>query len=73
MANLDSEENKEEFLKVYGLEENGLKKIISASRGLLGLQTFYTCSHVGMVVDRPLFYSTLYRGTSMDYTNFDNS
>jgi GTP-binding protein YchF len=46
VANLDTEENKQEFLKLYGLEENGLKKIITASREMLGLQCFYTCSHI---------------------------
>jgi len=46
VANLDSDDNKEEFLNLYGLEENGLKKIITASRSLLGLQCFYTCSHI---------------------------
>ncbi len=42
IAQLDSEEDKKEFLETMGLEEPGLNKIIRAGYGLLGLQTFFT-------------------------------
>ena len=36
------EEEKQEFLKEYGLKEPGLHKVAHASFALLGLQTFFT-------------------------------
>lgn len=42
VAQLDSEEEKKEFLASLGLEETGLAKIIRAGYGLLGLQTYFT-------------------------------
>jgi ribosome-binding ATPase len=48
VANLDTEESKAAFLSLYGLEENGLSKIIVAARRLLGLQSFYTVSEKGI-------------------------
>ena len=36
------EEEKQEFLKEYGLREPGLHKVVYASFSLLGLQTFFT-------------------------------
>ena len=43
VAQLDSEEEKQEFLESLGLEETGLAKIIRAGYELLGLQTYFTC------------------------------
>lgn len=43
VAQLDSEEEKKEFLESLGLEETGLAKIIRAGYKLLGLQTYFTC------------------------------
>lgn len=43
IAQLDSPEEKQEFLETIGLEEPGLNKIIRAGYQLLGLQTFFTC------------------------------
>lgn len=43
VAQLDSEEEKEEFLSALGLEETGLAKIIRAGYDLLDLQTYFTC------------------------------
>ena len=42
MAQLDSEEEKAEFLETMGLAEPGLNKIIRAGFKLLGLQTYFT-------------------------------
>ena len=42
VAQLDSEEEKKEFLESLGLEETGLAKIIRAGYDLLGLQTYFT-------------------------------
>lgn len=42
ISQLDSEEEKTEFLETIGLEEAGLSKIIKAGYELLGLQTFFT-------------------------------
>ena len=42
VAQLDSEEEKTEFLNALGLEETGLSKIIHAGYNLLGLQTYFT-------------------------------
>jgi len=42
VAQLESEEEKQEFLSALGLEETGLAKIISAGYNLLGLQTYFT-------------------------------
>ncbi|MFD2204276.1 redox-regulated ATPase YchF [Kiloniella antarctica] len=42
VASLSDEEEKTEFLSDLGLEETGLKRIISAGYGLLGLLTFFT-------------------------------
>jgi GTP-binding protein YchF len=42
VAQLDSEEEKKEFLDSLGLEETGLAKIIRAGYELLGLQTYFT-------------------------------
>ncbi len=42
IAQLDSAEDKAEFLDTIGLEEPGLNKIIRAGYELLGLQTFFT-------------------------------
>ena len=39
---LDSADDRNEFLKEIGLEEPGVNKIISAAYSLLGLQTFFT-------------------------------
>ena len=38
----ESEEEKDEFLKSYGIESSGLDKLIFASYKLLGLETFFT-------------------------------
>ncbi len=42
VAQLDSAEEKQEFLQSLGLEETGLSKIIRAGYKLLGLQTYFT-------------------------------
>lgn len=42
IANLDSEEEKKEFLASIGLEETGLSRLIKAGFHLLGLITFFT-------------------------------
>ncbi|MBQ7304323.1 MAG: redox-regulated ATPase YchF [Alphaproteobacteria bacterium] len=42
VAQLDSEDEKKEFLESLGLEETGLAKIIRAGYELLGLQTYFT-------------------------------
>lgn len=42
IAQLDSAEEKKEFLETIGLEEPGLNKIIRAGYDLLNLQTFFT-------------------------------
>lgn len=42
IAQLDSEEDKKEFLETMGLEEPGLNRIIRAGYVLLGLQTYFT-------------------------------
>ena len=42
VAQLDSEEEKQEFLATLGLEETGLAKIIREGYELLGLQTYFT-------------------------------
>ncbi|MCB9983214.1 MAG: redox-regulated ATPase YchF [Rhodospirillales bacterium] len=43
IAQLDSVDEKKEFLQTLGLEESGLDKIIKAGFKLLGLQTYFTC------------------------------
>ncbi len=43
VAQLETEEEKKEFLSSLGLEESGLSKIIRAGYDLLGLQTYFTC------------------------------
>ncbi len=43
IAQLDSEEDRTEFLDTMGLSEPGLAKIIRAGFALLGLQTYFTC------------------------------
>ena len=42
VAQLESEDEKKEFLSALGLEETGLSKIIRAGYDLLGLQTYFT-------------------------------
>ncbi len=42
VAQLESEDEKQEFLAALGLEETGLAKIIHAGYNLLGLQTYFT-------------------------------
>jgi GTP-binding protein YchF len=42
IAQLDTQEDKNEFLETMGLSEPGLNKIIRAGYELLGLQTFFT-------------------------------
>jgi len=42
VAQLESEEEKKDFLESLGLEETGLSKIIHAGYELLGLQTYFT-------------------------------
>ncbi|MDD7313739.1 MAG: redox-regulated ATPase YchF [bacterium] len=42
VAQLDSDEEKKEFLSALGLEETGLTKIIREGYDLLGLQTYFT-------------------------------
>ena len=42
VAQLESEEEKKEFLASLGLEETGLAKIIRAGYKLLGLETYFT-------------------------------
>lgn len=42
VAQLESEEEKKDFLQALGLEETGLSKIIHAGYELLGLQTYFT-------------------------------
>jgi len=42
IAQLDSEEDKAEFLETMGLEEPGLNRIIAAGYKLLDLQTYFT-------------------------------
>lgn len=42
VAQLESEDEKKDFLASLGLEETGLSKIIHAGYNLLGLQTFFT-------------------------------
>jgi len=43
IAQLETDEEKNEFLETIGLEEAGLSRIISAGYKLLGLQTYFTC------------------------------
>ena len=43
VAQLDSEDEKKEFLESLGLKETGLAKIIRAGYNILGLQTYFTC------------------------------
>jgi len=43
IAQMDSAEDKAEFLESMGLEESGLDRIIKAGYQLLGLQTYFTC------------------------------
>ena len=42
VAQLETEEEKKEFLETLGLQETGLTKIIRAGYDLLGLQTYFT-------------------------------
>ena len=42
VAQLETEEEKKEFLESLGLEESGLSKIIKAGYNLLGLETYFT-------------------------------
>ena len=42
VAQLESEEERKEFLSALGLNETGLAKIIHAGYNLLGLQTYFT-------------------------------
>lgn len=42
IAQLETDEEKKEFLESLGLSEPGLNKIIRAGYGLLGLQTYFT-------------------------------
>ncbi|MBR3677076.1 MAG: redox-regulated ATPase YchF [Alphaproteobacteria bacterium] len=42
VAQLESEEEKKEFLSALGLDETGLAKVIHAGYNLLGLQTYFT-------------------------------
>ena len=42
VAQLESEDEKKEFLSALGLDETGLSKIIRAGYDLLGLQTYFT-------------------------------
>ena len=42
VAQLESEDEKQDFLSALGLEETGLSKIIHAGYELLGLQTYFT-------------------------------
>ncbi|MBP1532306.1 MAG: redox-regulated ATPase YchF [Alphaproteobacteria bacterium] len=42
VAQLESNEEKQDFLSALGLEETGLSKIIRSGYNLLGLQTFFT-------------------------------
>jgi GTP-binding protein YchF len=42
ISNLDSEDDKKEFIKDIGLEETGLAKIIKSGYNLLSLTTFFT-------------------------------
>ena len=42
LADLESEEEKREFLSELGLEESGLSALIHAAYRLLGLRTFFT-------------------------------
>ena len=42
VAQLDTDEEKQEFLSALGLEETGLTKIIKAGYALLGLETYFT-------------------------------
>ena len=43
IAQLETDEEKAEFLSELGLEEPGLSRIIKAGYALLGLQTYFTC------------------------------
>lgn len=43
VAQLESVEEKKEFLESLGLEEAGLAKIIRSGYALLGLETYFTC------------------------------
>ncbi|MDH3335293.1 MAG: DUF933 domain-containing protein, partial [Rhodospirillaceae bacterium] len=43
VSQLDSEEDKKEFLETLGLEETGLARVIRAGYALLNLITFFTC------------------------------
>ncbi len=42
VAQLDTQEEQQEFLSALGLEETGLTKIIKAGYSLLGLETYFT-------------------------------
>ena len=42
VAQLDNDDEKQDFLSSLGLEETGLSKIIQAGYNLLGLQTYFT-------------------------------
>lgn len=43
VAQLESDDEKQEFLESLGLQETGLTKIIRAGYALLGLDTYFTC------------------------------
>lgn len=43
IAEMDSEEEKREFLEALGLEESGLNALIKGAYKALGLRTFFTC------------------------------
>ncbi len=43
IAELDTKEEKQEFLKTIGLEETGLSRVIKAGYTLLNLDTYFTC------------------------------
>jgi GTP-binding protein YchF len=43
IAQLDSDEDRKEFLAEMGLEEPGLNRVIRKGYELLGLQTYFTC------------------------------
>ncbi len=43
ISQLDSDEDKQEFLETLGLEETGLARIVRAGYTLLNLITFFTC------------------------------
>ena len=53
IAELDSEEDKAEFLEAMGIEQSGLDQLIRAAYDLLGLATYFTAGERSSCMDVP--------------------